>query len=68
MRPVFVLITLAVLSHLCQRVQALPVFSTTFVLPEPAAAVTSTHVLQYLETYLNIDFVAESQVSLTERP
>ena len=65
MRQVFFLITLAVVCHVCQRAQALPVFSTTFVLPSPAGEVTTSTVLEYIQTYLNINFITEPQVSLS---
>ena len=65
MRRVFLLITLAVLCHVCQRAQALPVYSTTFVLPSPAGEVTTSKVFEYIQTYLNINFITESQVSLS---
>ena len=64
MRRLFFLVTLAILCHLCQRAQALPVFSTTFVLPGPTGEVTTTDVFNYIQTYLNINFITESQVSL----
>ena len=65
MRRVFMLMPLAVLCHVCQQAHALPVFSTTFVLPSPGGEVTATNVFEYIQTYLNIGFVTESQVSLS---
>lgn len=62
MRRVLLFVTLALL---CQGTQPLPVFATTFVLPNPAGEVTAAHVLDYIHTYLNIGFVlGASQVSI----